>query len=835
MRKAMRGLAFFLIFAGLVSSAPVAAGNADTGNSLYADWGDVGTKHRDAVLLISVHANGLNVFQGSAGRFYPKAMFSRAEVIAMVAVVTVGGNPQKLDLNTLFASDAARPPEFTDVDRSHWAYGAINYAYRMKIVEGAGGGRFNPSDVVTKDMVNSMLLGLLGVKSEDRSGPDWAERTAAFMNNHNIKLDADMTSYYPTREEVASALGAAVYSPVFIKSEITGAYIKQSNTLMQSAFGALEEDEEDKGEITITGKVVGTKYANLYGVNNYNRSVLLEGVGVNDGLQNGTVIRIETPEDDSVVPAALLGRIVTIKAVKAGEALYKAASGAKAIPLYTTDIVALPLNNDGTLNRTLYDDSCADIPASASINYAGISGNSTQFRGAYTNYGAGDGYSKAWEPKGSWSYAYAVTYGNTNYYSEVFYLNYRALTVHELYEDGTITFRALDRVSPAGVNNTRTNTFENGKTLAKDDIIVAVVDSGNNIITAEKVASKTGIKQGNMVGGGAVVSGESYDIWDNYVNYANRQMSGSWGGGIQTWVQNNSSMTFWAFRPVYGEFTRTAARIFHSSVPSENKEKWFEWEQPMQVVTAEEKFCILINATGGAGDPVVTIVAANGTDSGIYKLRNLYVREVKNSGILSGGTRMERTLAAQPIQLLGRSLVHASQGITGGEKNIIDTADGLFWTVGYQPYYYRGLEELSGINIYSYNVLPNDYIELIEWDAGAGSGVEIIKAAKGYYKDEADTLIVYEDGSFQNLLLFSQGRATANVSASTTWLSGENVSQEYKLNTSGAVLFTVGRGRSPLERSSWKVNSPNSPPYSYALIFTVGDDVKFIMYEEENP
>jgi len=833
MKKLARFLAFSLIFTGLSNIAGIASTNTDAvGSSLYADWGDVGAKYKDAVLLLSVHADGLNVFQGSSGRFFPKSTFTRAEAISLVAVVAIGGNHQKLELNTLFASDAAREPIFTDVNQSHWAYGAINYAYRMRLVEGTGGGNFNPSDAVTKDMVNSMLLGLLGVAADDKNGPDWITKTNVLMKTLNVKLDADIVNYHPTREEVASALNVAVHSNLFTRDMDTGIYIRQSNTLKQSAFGSGGSGEEE-GAITITGKVIGTKYANLFGVNNFNKNVLLEGVGVNDGLPNGTIFRLEMPERDDVVPVALLGRVVTLRVVKISEGLYRTAIGAKAVPLYKTDVVALPLNNDGSLNRTLYDNACAEIPtaSTAANNYAGIRGNTVQFRGAYTNYGAAGGYSADWQPRGNWTYAYAVTFGNTNFYSEVYFLNYRAMMVHDLYPDGTITFKALDGISSAGVNSMKTNNFENGRTLAMGDIIIAVVDANNNIVTAEKMTSRTGIKQGNLINGGVVAGGVSYDIWDNYINYANQQMPGSWGSGLHNWIQLNSFMTYWAFRPVYGEYTGAAARIFHSSTPGEYKDRWIEWDQPEQ---QPENYCIVINVEEEIDGVYVTIVAVNGMESRRHKLNSLYVREVIPSGWLSSDKVMSSTFAEKPIQFNNPFTFDATQGITGGTNSRVDRSNGLFWT---KPNGADALANLSGINIYSYKI-SNRGIDLYEWDASVDSDVRIIKVSKDHANDKIVNMLIVENHS-KNSLLYSQGRA-AKPGSGNFWLLGEEITKDYAAEkytfvTSDAVWFSIGANKNPTVLKNWEVSDKYSgtPPASYILIFTRGDRVEFIIYEEK--
>lgn len=818
MRNIVRALALALVLMLIPCFSVLAVDNNIIGRSIYSDWDDIGVKYKDAVLGLSIHSDGLNIFQGSDGRFYPKKTFTRAEVLALVAVVKVGGNPDKLDLNTLFAADAASGQRFYDVPRTHWAFGAINYAARMGFIEGTGGNFFNPAESATVEMVCSMLLSLLGVKAEDKNGTDWAAKTTDFMLTRNVMLDEYVTHSNPTREEIASALDIAVKTNVFQKNT-DGTYSQMKNTLLQTAFGY----PEDKQIITLTGKVIGTKYASLNGVNNYNRSVLLEGVGVNDGKANGTVFRLETPESDEVVPVALLSRVVTLKVCKINEGLYRAADDAKAEPLYTTDVVSLPLSADGTLNEALYKNAVAEIPdySSQVYDYLGIRGNSVQFRGAYTNYGASGGYSADWKSLGNWSYAYAVTFGNTNYYSEIFYLNYRVMMVSDIY-NGNVTFKALDGVTSVDVNDAKRNSFENGASLSKGDIIVAVVDAKNNVVTAEKLSPQTGKKQRDLTDGGIIISGVDYNLWDSYINYANREMPGSWAGGVQWQIKNSSTITFWSFRPIYGEYTGSEARLLHYTAPNAHKDQWFEWEQP--------NYCIVINASAGTStsNATVTIVAANGKDSGTYRLNNLYVREVSPLSWL-GDMRMRSTLAKNPVNGFGLD-TEATKGITMTDTA---TANGLFWATYASSIFDGALSKLSGINIYSFT-LASGFIDLTELDASMDSGMEILYVHKNQSSVTADgTFIINQHES--NKVLYSEGRATDT----SDWIkNAAEVSESYTLNTADTIWFTLKtREGSPLHNdptvlSNWNTGYPSKTPDEYIFVFTVDGRVKFIIYDE---
>ncbi|MCL1819989.1 MAG: S-layer homology domain-containing protein [Oscillospiraceae bacterium] len=852
-------LALTLVFILFINATASAAYSDTVGRGIYSDWDEVSLKHREAVLDLSIHSDGLNVFQGSGGKFEPKGTFTKAYVISLVAVVKVGGNPNKLDLNTLFAADYAREQRFPDVPKTHWANGAINYAYRVGIVEGDDTtGLFEPDTPVTVNIVNAMLISLLGVEPNDRNGVDWIARTDNIMRIYDIKLDDAVENYYPTREEVASMLYAAVNTPMLSRNN-NGTYSKQNITLKESAFNKAVEEQT----VTITGKVIGTKYASLNEVNNYNRSVLIEGVGVNDGKPNMTVFRFETPDDD-VVPVALLGRVVELKAVKVNEGLYRAASGAKAEPVYTTDVVSLPMYNDGTLNKVLYDAACAEIPRTPSNTlYTGVGVHSEQMRGAYTNYGFGGGYNKnnKWDSIGNWSYAYAVTYGNTNYYNEVFYLNYRALTVTEIYNDGTVTFRGLDGITPVSVNNAKVDTFEYGTTLKKGDIIVAVVDAKNNIVTAEKVNSKTGVKRGNIFASGILIDGVAYNTWNDMIKYTERQMAGSWAAGIQNWTQFNNYITYWAFSPVYGEYTNAETRIFHTSAPGDIRERWFEWNN--EFPSQSESYCMLINVVPGTvtTNAVITIVAANNRDSGTYKLNELYVRDVKSSW-LGNDALMYGNLLDKPIKGIGLG-AHAGKGITLKNKvdaaGVItekrtDVADGLFWWnekmfgVHFTPH--DPIISLSGINIYGYKLLPNGQIDLYELNAGIDSGLEVIRAKVSQSQVMPGNKLEVNGGLDDkgipfNQLLFAGGKTSGywDETNDETWMFSDGfLPTKRTLDTKGAVWFTFSSGKHKTEAkeigdlyelSNWKVNNPKEPYEDGSiLIYTIKDEVMFIVYEE---
>ena len=90
---------------------------------------------------------------------------------------------------------------FTDIDKSHWAYGSILKLAELGIVNGGSDGRVNPDDNITTEEVCAVLARHLGLKESDTAlelvntdstVSEWAKaEVAAIVNAKILKYDAE--------------------------------------------------------------------------------------------------------------------------------------------------------------------------------------------------------------------------------------------------------------------------------------------------------------------------------------------------------------------------------------------------------------------------------------------------------------------------------------------------------------------------------------------------------------------------------------------------------------------------------------------------------------------
>ncbi len=117
----------------------------------FTDLGD--SRYADAVNAMGTY--GLLRGDGK-GHFTPKSGLTRAELCSMLASV----------LNVAYRGES----RFTDVDQNAWYGPSVNAMAYLGIVDGVGGGKFNPGGTLTQEEFHTIL-----------------GRTARFFN---VKLDA---------------------------------------------------------------------------------------------------------------------------------------------------------------------------------------------------------------------------------------------------------------------------------------------------------------------------------------------------------------------------------------------------------------------------------------------------------------------------------------------------------------------------------------------------------------------------------------------------------------------------------------------------------------------
>ena len=137
-------------------------------NAAYSDKADIDLK--EAVDVLSA----VGVFEGSDGKFDPKANLTREQAAKLVAY---------LQLSQKSADALVGGNKFTDVAANRWSAGYVDYCATTGVVAGVGNGQFNPTGSLTALQFGKMLLVELGydAKAEGMVGTDWAINTSKLM------------------------------------------------------------------------------------------------------------------------------------------------------------------------------------------------------------------------------------------------------------------------------------------------------------------------------------------------------------------------------------------------------------------------------------------------------------------------------------------------------------------------------------------------------------------------------------------------------------------------------------------------------------------------------
>ena len=157
----------------------------------YTDAADV--DKAEAVDVMSA----VGVFQGSAGKFNPKAILNRAEAAKLIAY---------LDLGEKTAEALPAVKAFSDVPETHWAAKYIAYCADAGYINGVGNGKFDPTGKLTGYQFGKLLLCVLGYDAtiESFTGANWSIAVAKLMKSNDINKDVKVApSAELTREDAA--------------------------------------------------------------------------------------------------------------------------------------------------------------------------------------------------------------------------------------------------------------------------------------------------------------------------------------------------------------------------------------------------------------------------------------------------------------------------------------------------------------------------------------------------------------------------------------------------------------------------------------------------------
>ena len=189
-------------------------------NAAYSDKADIDLK--EAVDVLSA----VGVFEGSDGKFDPKANLTREQAAKLVAY---------LQLSQKSADALVGGNKFTDVAANRWSAGYVNYCATTGVVAGVGNGQFNPTGSLTALQFGKMLLVCLGydATTENLTGADWQINTSKLMASAKLLkgLDSVKANDVITREQAAQMMLNAIKAPT-VEYDTKGSTITIGGTVI---------------------------------------------------------------------------------------------------------------------------------------------------------------------------------------------------------------------------------------------------------------------------------------------------------------------------------------------------------------------------------------------------------------------------------------------------------------------------------------------------------------------------------------------------------------------------------------------------------------------------
>ena len=189
-------------------------------NAAYSDKADIDLK--EAVDVLSA----VGVFEGSDGKFDPKANLTREQAAKLVAYLQLG---QK-SADALVGGN-----KFTDVAANRWSAGYVDYCATTGVVAGVGNGQFNPTGSLTALQFGKMLLVCLGydATTENLTGADWQINTSQLMASAKLLkgLDSVKANDVITREQAAQMMLNAIKAPT-VEYDTKGSTITIGGTVI---------------------------------------------------------------------------------------------------------------------------------------------------------------------------------------------------------------------------------------------------------------------------------------------------------------------------------------------------------------------------------------------------------------------------------------------------------------------------------------------------------------------------------------------------------------------------------------------------------------------------
>ena len=176
-----------LVLALVMSMSLVTISNADFKDADKIDY-------NEAVDVM----NAVGVFVGDEkGNFNPKENLTRAQAAKIISYLLLGNKT---------AEGLAGSGKFTDVAKTSWAAGFVDYCAAVGVVNGMGNGKFDPNGSLTTLQFAKMLLVALGydAKIEGFVGSDWSINVSAKANQVGLLNGLDVGANATlTREQAA--------------------------------------------------------------------------------------------------------------------------------------------------------------------------------------------------------------------------------------------------------------------------------------------------------------------------------------------------------------------------------------------------------------------------------------------------------------------------------------------------------------------------------------------------------------------------------------------------------------------------------------------------------
>lgn len=270
-----------MVLGTLATGAGVSAASA--GSSPFSDI--AGNSEGPAITFLS----SIGVVNGVGGGMYdPSAPVTREEMAKIVVNLIGKGN--------VAAALQNETPSFTDASSiDTWAWGYVNVAADMGIINGFPDGSFQPQAPVTDVQAAAMLVRAIGDQNQVMGSWPGNYVTTAFSLGINTGVDF-VANLPATRGDVAQmAYEAAVNAPVYAATTVNGVTsFSKGEALYQS--GAIN------GNQVYTGTVTGVSTGSVTWMNgststtkNFESSYQLVGVtNVSDLVGQGAVINVDS-------------------------------------------------------------------------------------------------------------------------------------------------------------------------------------------------------------------------------------------------------------------------------------------------------------------------------------------------------------------------------------------------------------------------------------------------------------------------------------------------------------------------------------------------------------